>query len=126
MCGVEATDLDAVVVFAGQAVAILPEPRSQQLRTSLRELLTSFHDPCDSLLPTLEDYLEGELRERSRQERPTSANVCRQQSGISPMCDASWARVRTRLPHSSDAGRSRARVRSSQANNHGFKPHYEE
>ena len=62
MYGVEVGPVDAVVVYAGLPVAMLPDSRSHQLRATLGEMLPWFLDARASP-PTLEVYLQGRLRE---------------------------------------------------------------
>ena len=60
--GVEVGPVDAVVVYAGLPVAMLPVSRSHQLRATLGEMLPWFLDARASP-PTFEEFLQGELRD---------------------------------------------------------------
>ena len=60
--GVEVGPVDAVVVYTGLPVAMLPDSRSHQLRATLGEMLPWFLDARASP-PTFEEYLRGRLRE---------------------------------------------------------------
>ena len=65
MYGVEVGPVDAVVVYAGLPVAMLPDSHSlqlQRLRATLGEMMPWFLDARASP-PTLEVYLQGRLRE---------------------------------------------------------------
>jgi hypothetical protein len=61
--GVEVGPADAVVVYAGLPVAMLPDSHQLQwLRATLGEMLPWFLDARASP-PTFEEYLRGRLRE---------------------------------------------------------------
>ena len=63
MYGVEVGPVDAVVVYAGLPVAMLPDSHQlQRLRATLGEMLPWFLDTRASP-PTFEEYLRGRLRE---------------------------------------------------------------
>ena len=65
MYGVEVGPVDAVVVYAGLPVGMLPDSHSHQhqwLRATLGEMLPWFLDARVSP-PTFEAYLQGRLRE---------------------------------------------------------------
>ena len=63
MYGVEVGPADAVVVYAGLPVAMLPDSHQlQRLRATLGEMLPWFLDARASP-PTFEAYLRGRLRE---------------------------------------------------------------